>query len=45
MIDRKPIIEGPAWEPKVLEPLKVVQRELLLARSMTSPILLQSALG
>lgn len=44
MIDREPIMEGPAWDPKVLEPLKVVQRELLVV-SMASPILLQPALG
>ena len=45
MIDREPIMEGPAWDPKVLEPLKVVQRELLVVRSMASPILFQPALG
>lgn len=45
MIDREPIMEGPAWDPKILEPFKVVQRELLVVRSMTNPILLQPALG
>lgn len=45
MIDREPIMEGPAWDPKVLRAIKGSSRELLVVRSMASPILLQPALG